>query len=341
MAEDIMKLRPELYASSILILLAASALAAPENVEAPSRHFEFTYYCAIPKIPGGAHFVRVWIPVASSDAHQSVTIRRISASVPTRLTHSIRSGNRMLYAQFRRSQYSAAEFTIIYDVTRRKYSKGNYTRLTRYDQDPERRSPSLETYLRPDRLVPTSGIIKEISDAETRGEAGEINKAYALYNYVFHTMRYDKSGSGWGRGDALWACDAHHGNCTDFHSLFIALARSQNIPARFSIGFPLPRDSGHGNIPGYHCWSEFYVDALGWVPVDISEAWLTPSLHDFFFGSLDANRVLFSTGRDLTLVPKQAGPPVNFFVYPYVEIDGRPFAPVQKRFTFRNLQSLR
>jgi len=333
-----MKFRSGLWASWTLLLVAGSAVAAPQSVKASSRHFQFTYYCAIQRVPPGAHLVRVWIPVASSDAHQSVTIRRISASAPAHLTRSTVSGNRMLYAQFRPSRHSAASFTIIYDVTRRRYSDGDYANLMRYNQDPASWSRNLETYLQPNRLVPTRGIIKEISDAETRGEQGEIRKAYSLYNYVFHTMRYDKSGTGWGRGDALWACDAHHGNCTDFHSLFMALARSQNIPARFSIGFPLPRDSSQGSIPGYHCWAEFYVHGLGWVPVDISEAWLTPSLHDFFLGSLDANRVQFSTGRDLTLVPKQAGPPVNFFVYPYVEVDGHPFASIQKKFTFRDFQ---
>jgi len=49
-------------------------------------------------------------------------------------------------------------------------------------------------------------------------------------------MRYDKSGIGWGRGDAVYACDAKTGNCSDFHSYFIALARSIGIPARFAIG---------------------------------------------------------------------------------------------------------
>ena len=30
-------------------------------------------------------------------------------------------------------------------------------------------------------------------------------------------------------------------------------------------------------------------------------------------------------GRDLVLVPKQQGPPLNYFVYPYVEVDGQPW----------------
>jgi transglutaminase-like putative cysteine protease len=166
-----------------------------------------------------------------------------------------------------------------------------------------------------------------------------VEKAYAIYDYVFHTLRYDKSGEGWGRGDAMWACDSKHGNCTDFHSLFIALMRADKIPARFEIGFPLPAGGSQGEIPGYHCWSEFYVSGLGWVPVDISEAWKDPARHDFFFGSLDTNRVQFTIGRDLTLVPPQSGPPLNYFVYPYVELNGQPYDHVEKKFSFRDLPS--
>jgi transglutaminase-like putative cysteine protease len=106
--------------------------------------------------------------------------------------------------------------------------------------------------------------------------------------------------------------------------VFISLMRAQGIPARFEIGFPLA-EAPAGEIAGYHCWAEFYLDKMGWVPVDISEAWKAPAKHDYFFGSLDANRIRFSTGRDLTLEPRQAGPPLNYFVYPYVEVDGKPF----------------
>src|SRR5260221_1440440 len=52
------------------------------------------------------------------------------------------------------------------------------------------------------------------------------------------TMRYDKSGEGWGRGDEMWACDSKRGNCTDFHSVLIGMMRSSGIPARFEIGVP-------------------------------------------------------------------------------------------------------
>jgi hypothetical protein len=69
--------------------------------------------------------------------------------------------------------------------------------------------------------------------------------------------------------------------------------------------------------------------------VDISEAWKHPEKHDYFFGTVDANRFQFTIGRDLTLAPAQAGPPLNYFIYPYVEVDGKPHDAIDKKFVFR------
>jgi len=112
------------------------------------------------------------------------------------------------------------------------------------------------------------------------------------------------------------------------------MARSQGIPSRFEIGFPLPADKHAGEIPGYHCWAEFFEPKDGWIPVDISEAWKHPEKKDYFFGAHDANRVQFSRGRDLELNPKQEGPPLNYFVYPYVEVDGKEYSNVSNDFSF-------
>lgn len=332
----------QMFPASLALILGGAlfALAGPQNVS-PSRTFEFTYDAQITNLSPGVRTVRMWIPLASTDEHQTVIVRKISGTGATRITREAEFGDRMVYAEIHHPHSATAEIKIVYKVTRREYSKGNYESLMRYNQDPQPVPVTLVRFLQPDRLVPTSGLIRQIAASNTNGKQGEIEKAYALYDYVFHHMRYDKSGTGWGHGDALWACDSHHGNCTDFHSLFMALARSSGIPARFAIGFQIPTGSHQGQIPGYHCWAEFYVEGLGWVPTDISEAWLDPSMHNFFFGSLDANRVRFSVGRDLTLSPKQDGPPVNYFVYPYVEIDGKPYNSIKSQFSFHDLSSTR
>jgi transglutaminase-like putative cysteine protease len=152
-------------------------------------------------------------------------------------------------------------------------------------------------------------------------------------------MKYDKSGTGWGRGDTLWACDSKRGNCTDFHSLFISMARSQKIPARYEMGFSIPTDKHSGEVPGYHCWSDFYLQGTGWVPVDISEAWKHPEQHDYFFGAHDVHRVQFTMGRDITLSPPQHGLPLNYFVFPYVEVDGKEFSNVATKNSFADMSA--
>jgi transglutaminase-like putative cysteine protease len=149
-------------------------------------------------------------------------------------------------------------------------------------------------------------------------------------------MRYDKSGQGWGRGDEMWACASKRGNCTDFHSVVIGMMRSSGIPARFEIGFPLPEDKNQGVIAGYHCWVEFYLNGE-WIPVDASEASQYPARRDYYFGAVDADRVMFTYGRDIQLSSLQKGEPLNYFIYPYAEVDGKTVSGVETRFSFKDL----
>ncbi len=303
-----------------------------------ARSFEFVYQVTVDPVPAGK--VKVWIPVAKSDANQEVVLKSVSgldvSQVDSRTRRDSEYGNSVLYAEIANAQ-APVTVTLTYEVTRKEYSRGGLNDLMRYNRDDDPAPPDVARFLAPDRLVPINDRFKTMAAEITRGKNGDVAKAYAIYDYVFHNLRYDKSGEGWGRGDAIWACDAKHGNCTDFHSLFIALMRAEKIPARFEIGFPLPEGKTDGEIPGYHCWAEFYLSGLGWVPVDISEAWKNPAKHDFFFGSLDTNRVQFTIGRDLVLNPPQSGPPVNYLVYPYAELDGQPYDHVEKKFSFHEV----
>ena len=172
----------------------------------------------------------------------------------------------------------------------------------------------------------------------TRGKTSDLDKARAVYDYAADNLKYDKSGTGWGRGDIYYACDIKRGNCTDFHAVFTGFTRAVGIPARFEIGFPLPPDRREGEIAGYHCWAEFYLQGYGWVPLDASEGGKNPDRRSYFFGAHDEHRVLFTIGRDIRLSPAQKGEPLNFFVYPYVEVDGRAFEKVQKKFYFRDVK---
>jgi transglutaminase-like putative cysteine protease len=307
--------------------LALASLASAQG----TRHFTFHYAFTVKNLSPGEQ-VRVWIPEAHSDAYQEVKVISATGDLPLKKTHESEYGNEMYYAEARKNKDADLHFEVVYDVVRHEHlTFGIYSpHLTAVSLDAKDR----KRFLAPDALVPVTGLPAELAVKVTAGDTSPLDKARAIYDYVFATMKYDKSGTGWGRGDVLYACDAKKGNCTDFHSLFIAMARSQDIPSRFEIGFPLPPDKTSGEIAGYHCWAEFFEPQHGWIPVDISEAWKHPEKKDYFFGAHDDNRVQFTEGRDLELSPKQDGKPLNYFVYPYVEVSGKEYANVSTAFSF-------
>jgi transglutaminase-like putative cysteine protease len=314
--------------SSLFLALASSALTQD------SRHFTFHYAFTVRNLPAGKR-VRIWIPAAQSDAYQEVKIISAQGDLLLKKTSEARFGNQIYFAETSGSAQPELHFDVEYDVIR-------HERLALGQTAPHLVAASLsftekQQDLQPDVLVPVTGLPADLAVKVTQGLTQPLDKARAIYDYVFTTMRYDKTGTGWGHGDVLYACDAKKGNCTDFHSLFIAMARSQGIPARFEIGFPLPPDKHSAEIAGYHCWSDFWIDGKGWIPVDISEAWKHQEKRDYFFGSHDVNRMQFSMGRDLRLNPPQEGKPLNYFVYPYVEVEGREFPNVALAFSFTDV----
>ena len=324
---------------SCLSILLAAQTAAPEKQKSspPSRKFRFTYAFTVKDIPAGAKLVRVWVPVAHTDEHQTVRLVNVKSPVQTTMNEETEYGNHILYAEIHNPVQSTADFSLEYEVTRREYSRGDFAQLEPKDTKPGVVPASMERFVQPDKLIPTDGKIKVLAEQVTSQQQGTVAKAKAAYDYLFETMRYDKTGTGWGRGDAVWACESKHGNCTDFHSPFIGMMRADDIPARFDIGFPIPENSESGDIAGYHCWAEFFARNIGWVPLDISEAWKAKEKADYFFGTVDANRVQLSTGRDITLSPAQDGPALNYFLYPYVEIDGKAHDALSRHFSFSDM----
>jgi transglutaminase-like putative cysteine protease len=340
--------RFHLVLSSILVFALVSVIAAhagrgtaaETSGTVPARSFEFTYEVHVPP-PATTDSVgptHVWIPLPQADGYQDIRGLRMDSAVSYAQGRDPEYGN--VFAAFTpTAQQAAAGFDVVlrFTATRREHKVALDAAALQSVSASTSPNPNLQRYLEPDKLVPLNGTIAELAKEHTAGDATAIQKARHIYDYVLATMRYDKSGEGWGRGDAVWACTSKRGNCTDFHSLFIGMMRSSGIPARFEIGFPLPEGKTEGDIPGYHCWAEFHLDGIGWVPVDASEAWKNPAKRDFFFGAHDTNRVFFTYGRDIRLSADQKGDPLNYFIYPYAETNGQPLKNLQTHFSFRDV----
>jgi hypothetical protein len=70
----------------------------------------------------------------------------------------------------------------------------------------------------------------------------------------------------------------------------------------------------------------------------VSEAKKSSRAADYY-GKIPSDRIEFTAGRDLTLTPAQEGEPINYFIYPYVEIDGERVEDVPTRFSFKRSSS--
>ena len=297
------------------------------------RTMNFSYAFAVKNIPPQSKRVYIWVPIPQSDSRQNISDFTVTCSYPHSIYTEVEYGNSILRIEATDDIPINLPVSINFQVTRTGYQV-----LDEKHQQPTTISPeSLKRFLSADRLVPIDGKISSEAQRVVQLSLPVLQKARALYDHVVTTMKYDKTGTGWGMGDAVFACDMRRGNCTDFHSLFIGLTRASGIPSRFVIGFPIPEHITQGDITGYHCWAEFYDDTLGWIPVDASEANKHLQKKEFYFGGLDANRVQFSVGRDVRLSAAENVEPQNYFIYPYILVDGKPFGNVEFQIRFSDL----
>jgi transglutaminase-like putative cysteine protease len=331
------------------LALCAALCAQDAKAQAttpPTRSFRFVYSAALPEVAAGARQARLWIPVPVETPDQKITnlmvqarlvtddtaaVGSIMARTPDKLADSARDGISFTVRDIQggsgrslcvETAGKPVSVELSFDVERHETKGGG-----------QASAAELEELKQADKMIPLTGKVAAVAAAlpDAKDPRATVR---ALYEHTLERMKYDKpEAGGWGRGDAEWACDAKFGNCTDFHSYFMGLARTKGIAARFEMGFSIPNGAEkEAKVGGYHCWAYAWVEGHGWLPVDISEADKNPARAEYFFGTLDADRVTMTGGRDLTLEPAPAEGTLNFFVYPYGEVDGKKADNVTKAF---------
>ncbi|MEW6159241.1 MAG: transglutaminase-like domain-containing protein [Verrucomicrobiota bacterium] len=297
---------------------------------APARTFEVEYVGQVTGIPAGTKLLRVWMPVPQDSTVQK--IRNLTLDRSPRLTIEPKYGNRIAYWEIQNPE-GAVDLKMRFTCTRHEVRMN----LEALDSDGKEAAGDFAVFKQADALVTLDEEIRKLASEITRGKSTSIEKARAIYDYVLEKMTYDKNHDGWGLGSTRHACEVGKGNCTDFHALFNSLCRAQGIASGFEIGLYLPYEKNSSEkLGGYHCWAFFRVPGKTWVPVDCSEADRYPQRKQFFFGGHTSNRVTLSTGRDLILNPTQQGPPLNYFLNPHAEADGKT-VPCDKSWSYHDL----
>ena len=318
------------FFANVILTVLLGGLPAQVVGDEP-RIFEFSYELMPGGLPSG-EAVDVYLPLPAEHTGQLILEQSLQSSIPGSRGLEIRHDNG--YYRITRPAGSDAPISasLRWTVSRNTVHAGSEMAL----DDAQR-----ARFLAPNALVPVGHDILQPILEDIRAQRADDSPAAtarAIYDWVVDNVEYKKVGTGWGNGDTFWACTERYGNCTDFHALFVALARSEGIPARFEIGFPVPQTRRAGDIGGYHCWVQFYLPGEGWIPIDASEAARHPDKRELYYGTHPADRIHFTTGRDLEVSEASARHPLNYFIYPYVEVDGKPWrGKLQTRFSYREV----
>jgi len=134
-------------------------------------------------------------------------------------------------------------------------------------------------------------------------ETSPYKKAQLIYNYIINNyvlLQENKPLN----SDTLDVLETGSADAYDMALLFTTLARAAGIPTIMDSGIIIEQDMTARN----HWWAEFYLDTVGWIPVDPAmgaglECAIFQPQEDpksFYFGNLDSQHVTFS--RDINSI---------------------------------------
>ena len=358
--------------SNIILLittfLVISSCSTSIQDQLSTRAFSFNYSVSVGSTEGKK--LEIWIPLPSSNEVQTISNIKINSSdMDYTMEEEDQFGNKYLYIVEENGTNERKDISIDFDVIRNEHKNVNYKNvdisknLMPFSMVPI--GNIFDTVIKDNKLNKddVEGIYRFVLNGMHYGKpksTASKDEYYAGVNpktnlkwlpedstyglkevsldevvSYYTKAKAENSTYTFANGNSIYACDIGVGNCTDYHSYFMSLTKTLDIPSRFHMGFSIPTKSSSGVVGGYHCWADYYVENEGWYPVDISEADKDPSKADYFFGTVNENRFEMNVGRDFILKGYDGGP-LNLFIYPIMEVDDLKSDNYKKGFSFEN-----
>jgi hypothetical protein len=181
----------------------------------------------------------------------------------------------------------------------------------------------LRKFTAADPLVPST--VPEVVKTAATIVGSEKNpwlKARRLYDWLLSQLSYPPSAR---ESDPIAALKQKRGDSFAYSSLLCALLRASGVPSRMVSGYIV---GDLGKPVRRHFWDEFYVETLGWLPVDpllgdersLSPLSDTPDFDavNYYFGNLDNRHITFSKGLEMINQMSPEGRPKRKSDLPYL-----------------------
>src|SRR5881392_3719301 len=158
------------------LLTAALPTRADDNpgIVKGTDQFEFVYRVKLPEIKGDA---RVWLPLAKTDAFQTVTEEKLNIPVKWERVQDRDYGNDICVLH-PAPEDSGKTVEVRYRVVRKE--KAAYSA----------NSTEAARYLQPEKLVPINETFKTLAQKAAAGKTDDLERAKALYDHARGRMLY-------------------------------------------------------------------------------------------------------------------------------------------------------
>lgn len=310
--------------SFVVFFVANLAYAKPPQISG-----EVTFKVTI-DAPKENENVRLWIPYPVSGDDQKIEDVKIDGNFDHQNVLAEReTGNLALYAEWNKPSSEQRYITFSFKASSFERKSGSFSNV----------EPIIPEYINPflkeTKFIPTDGEIRKIALKATKGKKTVAEKHKAIYDWVVENTKRDPSVKGCGTGIVEEVLAKRGGKCVDLSSVYVVLARSAGVPAREVFGLRLDNKKGESDLTNsLHCWAEYYQPGYGWIqtdPADVLKFMFVNNIdleqadliRKYYLNTVDSNRIVLGRGgRAIYLNPRQNGGPLNYFMYPYAEVDG-------------------
>lgn len=194
-----------------------------------------------------------------------------------------------------------------------------------------KRRKEYKYYTRSETLIEADDPqIVAVADRIGARTEGPYHFAKAAYEFVVDHVEYTSPTPAWGAKACL---KNGKGDCGQYAALFVAICRAGGIPAR-----PVAGCWATGTNQ-WHCWAEFQLPGVGWLPVDPTHAEHSDAKREHYFCNLDNNRLAFVKAYNMSFPNAPKGSKSLGFTqvgcYHWYKLPGSHGKDRQMKFTLR------
>ena len=182
------------------------------------------------------------------------------------------------------------------DVLFSRYSVETKINAARINPQYDQTTRLYQSYTVSDALVPSNETaVSGLSSQIVGRERNPYRRAWLIYQFVINGFSHDETAS-----DLMKALESRTGSALVYSRIFCALSRSAGIPARPVAGYIVDLDGRCIR----HYWAEFYLENIGWIPVDLILGDGTKfgnfpteiDVKNYYFGNLDNRHITITKG---------------------------------------------